>query len=120
MFRVDDGIRSIRGDDPAAPAALADLPMGLETIDRRLCRRQHLDVESLEQRPRAKRLGSQCCADRVEVRVGARRVERYFHPEYHFEHVIEPQRRRCSAEQIEVLREQLPCRARVRVGRSLA
>ena len=49
---VDDRIGPVRGDDASLPADRADLRVMRERIERRFGRRQHLDVEPLEQRAR--------------------------------------------------------------------
>src|SRR5690242_260818 len=52
--RIDDGIGAIRRDDSAFPAALANLYVMAQIIERRFGRRECFDVEAFEQCTRTK------------------------------------------------------------------
>src|SRR5690606_10604243 len=50
VFRVDHRVRTVGGEHAPAPAAVADGPVVLQRIERRLGGGDDLDAETLEQR----------------------------------------------------------------------
>ena len=89
-LRIDDGIRPIRGDDAAGPAARADRLMMRQCIERRFGRRDHFDVEALEQRARTIRVVGEALVDPVEVAVGAFGCQSLVDAEHRVKRVVEP------------------------------
>ena len=64
--------------------------MVIERIDWRLRRRQHLDVESLEQGPGSERLCAQSRANGIEVMIGRLLIEYDVESEDHTEDMTQP------------------------------
>ena len=63
-----DRVGPVGGDHPSAPAGLADRAMMVERVERALGRRQHLDVEPVEQCARTELRPLQRLVDRVVSR----------------------------------------------------
>jgi len=91
VLGIDDRVRAVRGDDAPPPAARADLVMMIERVHRRLGGRQHLDVEALEQRTRAKLVLRQLLADHVEVMIRRLGLQAHRQAEHLGKHVVQPQ-----------------------------
>ena len=94
--------------------------MRVEIILRALGRCEKIDAEAIEQGARAEGVGRQFLADRIEIMIGAGRIERDLEPKHLGEHMIEPQPRGRAAEQVIVGCEQPPRRARIGCRRAVA
>src|SRR5262245_24589295 len=92
--------------------------MVFQRVDGRLRGGQHLDVEALEQCPRAKLGARELLADVVVVKVRRLRVESYVDSENIGEHIAEPKRRWRAAKQMEIACEEPPGRARIGARRT--
>src|SRR6266516_7493947 len=109
---LEERVGPKRRDHSALPAGFADRAMVLERVGRSVRRRQHLDVEALEQRARPELWALELLDDLVV------RLCSYFtqsqtpNPEYLKQLVVEPRPRRRAAEQVIVLGEELPHAAR--------
>src|SRR4051794_28383814 len=53
MFRINDRVRTIGGDDPALPPGLTNRSMVLQRVVSAFGRREQVDVEAVEQCARA-------------------------------------------------------------------
>ena len=114
---VDRQIRPERRPDRRAPARIANLLMPRQRIGRRVRRAQHFDVEPLEQRARPERRLRQLPFEMIVDGLRGRAVQRLGHAEHVFELVLQPGAARRAAEQMEVIGEELPDRARVLLDR---
>ena len=100
VVRIYHGVGTISSDHAAAPAAARDRSMRIERVDRRFGRRQHLDVEPLEQPARSELILHQLLADDVEVVVGGVGFESDLHLEHFRKDIVQPQRRGRAAKQM--------------------
>src|SRR5258708_760622 len=108
VLRIHYGVGPIGRDHTAAQLAFADAAVVFEAVDRRFGRGQYFDVESLEERARAKCRGLQGRANLIEVAVGSRLFENYIDAEDFSEDVIEPQPGRRALKQMETTGKQPP------------
>src|SRR6185437_7714928 len=93
VLRVDDRIRAVGADHPTRPAAAADRLVRRERIGGAFRRGQHLDVEFLEERPRAKGRARERGADGVEVKIRRPSLQAHRQAEHLRKHLVEPERR---------------------------
>ncbi len=115
---IRDRIRAVRGDDASLPAGLPDLPVMVERIERRFGRRDHFDVETLEQRARTELGRREARVDPVEAAVRRLGRQPFVDAEHRRERVVEPHARGRAAEQVKVFGERVPYPARVRRDRT--
>src|SRR3954464_3791339 len=91
--------------------------MAIERIGRRIRRREHLDVEALQQCPRSELDGRQSLGDvviRFLCRLG---IQRVLDPEHFAQLVLYPGSCRCRPEESPVIGKCLPDLSRIRFGR---
>src|SRR5258708_5844436 len=88
-------------------------------IERVACgvgRRQHLDVEPLEQRAGTKLRRLQLLGDRVVYERRGGGIQLALNAEYFVQHVLKPRTRGRSAKELPMIDECLPDSARIRLG----
>src|SRR5262245_46745233 len=101
-----------RRDHAAGPTGLADLLVVREPIGCGVRRRQHFDIEALEQRARTKLRALQFFQDLVVDAFRSRTFETDTHTEDVVELVREPRAGRRAAEEMKALSKALPCATR--------
>ena len=116
-LRIDHSIGTVGRDDPPIPAALADRAMMGQRIERALGGGDQFDPEAIEQRARAETVGLERGVDHIEIPIGIAGFEHLVQPEDLRENPIEPHPRRRTAEQVIILREASPDRARACLDR---
>ena len=109
--RVDDTVWPVGGDDPALPAAVPDLGMPFQIVERAFGGGDNLDVEALEEGARAEAVLGQTVGDPVVMRIGIGGVKQFLDAEQGLQHIVEPQARRRATEQMIVFGEATPDRA---------
>src|SRR5204863_4098232 len=112
-LRIYYRIGTIRGHDATLPARRADLRMMCERIERRLGRRDHFDVEALEQRAGTKLGSGETGVDVIEQPVRGFGGQPFADAEHLVERMIEPDARRRSPEKRIVAGEGMPDLARI-------
>ena len=118
MPDVDGQVRPERRADDAAPSGVANLPMELERVGGRIGRAEHFDLEALEERPGPELGTPQARVDSIVDAHRRRARQRLVDAEDALELVRQPGAARRAAEQIEVVREPLPDRARIGFDRA--
>ena len=109
MFRVDYGIRAIRRNNASAsPAGRQNSFVMLKRICRAFGRRDHFDIEPLEQCARLIRVRFQSRINRVVIGIRRGGAEALFHTKHIRKHMVEPHTRWRAAEEMIVAGEQAP------------
>ena len=98
---VHDRVGPVRGEHTALPAAPQQRVVVRQLVERRLGRRQHLDVEALEEGPGPELGPLQAGADVFVVVVRGLHRQAVLEAEDIGEHLVEPHRGRRTAEQVD-------------------
>src|SRR5205823_6484922 len=109
----EHGVGAETGNHPAFPAGSADGTVMVERIARRIGRREHFDVEALEQRPRQELGGRELLRDLVVDARGCLTRQAVADAEDLVQLVIEPGAGGRAAEQVVLVGEPLPDFARI-------
>jgi hypothetical protein len=85
----------------------------VQRIERRIGRRQHFQIKTLVKSARQELRRAKFFRDRVEVQIGGRFRQSLIQPEKFLEGEVQPNARRCSAEQIVMASKDVPDSARI-------
>ena len=92
--------------------------MVVQRIERRIRSRQHFQIETLVKSARQELRRQQLFRDRIEVQIGGFFGEPLLEAEKFLESKVQPQARRCSAEQVIMTGENTPDASRILQCRS--